>query len=369
MVRVTPSSKAKYMGQTLSSARLPVYEEKLVEGSGCEGSWLRVQHGGWVCASFTREAPPGGEEQETHLENRYPGQPAQVTKDTPVYNLPGGRQTGEKKSGAKIEEVTRVAFFEGKHYAQIGGAAFVAADDLKFLGRSGINTALRGAAFDEETTFPFLFFVAESTPLYDAPGLKDPKKATGHKVRYDRESALAKVELGEDVFFRVEGGWLLKQKGVLEINPEPVPAGIPAGSRWALADLSDQLVVAYEGDRPAFATLTSSGKAGKEGAFWTVSGSYRIQSKYRYKDMEGSPFGDYYLVEGVPWPQYFFEGYAFHGAFWHNSFGRVASHGCLNLSPADAKWMSDFLHPSLPPGWMLVIPPLEMETSVVVVRQ
>jgi len=40
----------------------------------------------------------------------------------------------------------------------------------------------------------------------------------------------------------------------------------------------------------------------------------------------------YYEVKDVPFAQYFHEGYAFHGAFWHNSFGQPASHGCINLA-------------------------------------
>ncbi|MBC8123851.1 MAG: L,D-transpeptidase, partial [Gemmatimonadaceae bacterium] len=61
----------------------------------------------------------------------------------------------------------------------------------------------------------------------------------------------------------------------------------------------------------------------------------------------------YYKVENVPYAQFFHGGYAFHGAWWHNSFGRPMSHGCLNLSTRshnrrwpnaadDAKWLWDW---------------------------
>ncbi|MDL1894672.1 L,D-transpeptidase [Anaerolineae bacterium CFX7] len=32
------------------------------------------------------------------------------------------------------------------------------------------------------------------------------------------------------------------------------------------------------------------------------------------------------------------EPYAIHGTYWHNNFGRPMSHGCVNMTLADAKW-------------------------------
>jgi hypothetical protein len=32
----------------------------------------------------------------------------------------------------------------------------------------------------------------------------------------------------------------------------------------------------------------------------------------------------------------------FHGAYWHDDFGSPVSHGCINLSPADARWLYEW---------------------------
>jgi lipoprotein-anchoring transpeptidase ErfK/SrfK len=34
---------------------------------------------------------------------------------------------------------------------------------------------------------------------------------------------------------------------------------------------------------------------------------------------------------------YFYEGYAIHGAYWHNRFGTPVSHGCVNLPVQQAR--------------------------------
>ena len=48
--------------------------------------------------------------------------------------------------------------------------------------------------------------------------------------------------------------------------------------------------------------------------------------------MAGCIQGECYYVPDVPWVQYFTNyGHALHGAYWHNNFGHVMSHGCVNL--------------------------------------
>ena len=47
----------------------------------------------------------------------------------------------------------------------------------------------------------------------------------------------------------------------------------------------------------------------------------------------------WYYLEDVEWTQYFFGAYALHAAYWHNSFGFTRSHGCVNLTISDAKWL------------------------------
>jgi hypothetical protein len=64
-----------------------------------------------------------------------------------------------------------------------------------------------------------------------------------------------------------------------------------------------------------------------------------------------------YEVEEVPWTMYYSGGYALHGAYWHDQFGRVRSHGCTNLAPADARWLLRWTDPPLPAGWHSIRPP------------
>jgi lipoprotein-anchoring transpeptidase ErfK/SrfK len=58
-----------------------------------------------------------------------------------------------------------------------------------------------------------------------------------------------------------------------------------------------------------------------------------------------------YSIDDVPYVMYFQLAYAFHSAFWHDRFGRPKSHGCVNMSPRDARWFFGWATPRLPVGW------------------
>jgi lipoprotein-anchoring transpeptidase ErfK/SrfK len=67
--------------------------------------------------------------------------------------------------------------------------------------------------------------------------------------------------------------------------------------------------------------------------------------------MDSDVVGDEYDLRDVPYVQYFSENYAFHAAYWHDAFGSPKSHGCINLSPSDARWLFHWTDPAVPLLW------------------
>ncbi len=67
--------------------------------------------------------------------------------------------------------------------------------------------------------------------------------------------------------------------------------------------------------------------------------------------VERAEDGEDFELRDVPYVQYFKEGYALHGAYWHDGFGRPKSHGCINLAPEDARRLFWWTAPHLPPRW------------------
>lgn len=116
------------------------------------------------------------------------------------------------------------------------------------------------------------------------------------------------------------------------------PIGLLPNERWIDVDLSEQALVAFEGDTPVFETLVSTGMT----QYPTVTGQFRIWLRFDSQTMDGSRLGYDYYLENVQFVQYFFEDYALHGTYWHNNFGNPMSHGCVNLSNADAEFLYNF---------------------------
>ncbi len=117
---------------------------------------------------------------------------------------------------------------------------------------------------------------------------------------------------------------------------------LPDEERWIRVDLSEQILVAYEGKKPVRAFVISSGLPGTP----TVTGEFRIITKVSEQTMSGGSGAYAYYLPGVKWVQYFYRDYGFHGTYWHNNFGNPMSHGCINMTNADAKWLFDWAGPT-----------------------
>jgi len=108
----------------------------------------------------------------------------------------------------------------------------------------------------------------------------------------------------------------------------------PDGERWIEVIVSEQKLIAWQGDTPVFETIVSTGKPG----FETIPGEFRIYVKYDKTRMRGPG----YDTPDVPWTMYYYRGFAIHGAYWHNNFGTRVSHGCVNLRVPEAKALYDW---------------------------
>ncbi|NPA26140.1 MAG: L,D-transpeptidase [Chloroflexi bacterium] len=114
-------------------------------------------------------------------------------------------------------------------------------------------------------------------------------------------------------------------------TPWPLPKGVEPGERWVLVVLHKQRLYAMESGYPVREFPVSTGLPNTP----TVTGTFRVSRKYRVAPM----WGPGYYIPDVPYTMYFYKGYALHGAYWHNAFGRPMSHGCVNLRVEDARWL------------------------------
>lgn len=133
-------------------------------------------------------------------------------------------------------------------------------------------------------------------------------------------------------------------------SPTATPAWVtsaylpfPDGEKWIEVNLTTQTLIAHdETGEAVFTSPISSGRAGTP----TLVGKFRIQSKHESQHMAGPG----YSLPDVPWVQYFYAGFALHGAYWHDKWGTPTSHGCVNLKIDDAEWLYNWTDPVVPDG-------------------
>lgn len=178
---------------------------------------------------------------------------------------------------------------------------------------------------------------------------------------HHRLRIMSETEIGGRRYVVDEEGVHYREDHVARIDFRMRPKGVADDERWIDVNLTNQSLVAYIGYRPVYATLVSTGRIKDEldplKNFETPTGSFRISSKHLTATMDGDHAIDGpYSIEDVPYVMYFQLAYALHSAFWHSSFGRPRSHGCINLAPVDARWIFNFATPELPRQWHGVYP-------------
>jgi lipoprotein-anchoring transpeptidase ErfK/SrfK len=237
---------------------------------------------------------------------------------------------------------------------QSGG--IVPAGPLSIWGRW---SDFRGAVMGGSTHLPYAFMNSMSGFLYrivrEGRGAELARRVQRHRgVQLAANSE--PVVIGENRYWRTEAdpNLAVKEANVGLALQRPRPSWIGATERWIDIDLQQQVLTAFDGETPAFATLVSTGRRNnnENEHFNTPSGQYRVYAKHVTTTMDGDTAGDNpYSIEDVPWVMYFHESYAIHGAFWHGQWGWRMSHGCVNMAPEDARWIFNWASPQLPEGW------------------
>src|SRR5690606_1585421 len=150
------------------------------------------------------------------------------------------------------------------------------------------------------------------------------------------------------------GRWLRSEDLKTAAKPRSLPSWARKGRKWIDISIVSQTLVLWEGDKPIYATLVSTGRDGLGDPKTTLStprGTFNIYQKHVTTTMDSNVADHEFELRDVPWVMYFQGGYALHGAYWHDDFGRVRSHGCINRAPIDARYTCRWATPEVPEHW------------------
>jgi hypothetical protein len=395
----TPDAKR---GTIAAGARLPLYGT--ARAGSCAGRWLLVGPMAWVCsdaAEVSRDAPrapPPSSEAGGAPAEGLPYRYFFVGADgaEAFLNLPTA------SDDARAVEAPDEALDPGFSVAiaeevTARGALWGRTREGKWIPMRAL-TPYRVSGFHGETLKPehgmsdrkgdvldAAWVVSDVANVFSAPAATG--KPTARRARFDRltwheERAAAH---GGGAMVRISDDGVAPEQWVrardiahasLSVPPDEI-GGTHATERWIDIDIGAQTLVAYEGTRAVFATLVSTGRAPVGDVAATPVGVHRIGAKLATHDMDAlepdlddSSAGadDADALDDVPYVQYFDQGVALVGAFWHRDLGRPHGRTSVSLAPRDAAWLFAFTAPHLPAGWSSVFPTELDPGSVVRVR-
>jgi hypothetical protein len=224
--------------------------------------------------------------------------------------------------------------------------------------------------FWAEVTVPYIDLAHDG--VVASPWMQDhitynfpPRLYYGQVVWIDRirtENGFVEYRWNEDVphgygygaygeFFWGDGAGfkVLTDEDVAPISPDVDP-----NEKKIDANLDYQTLSCYEGSTEVYFCRIASGlgydpSTGQASdKLATPVGNLLTHWKIISLNMTAGTFQSGYSTPAVPWSTMVSgDGVAIHGAFWHNAFGEKRSHGCINVTPEDAKWIFRWTTPSV----------------------
>jgi hypothetical protein len=142
------------------------------------------------------------------------------------------------------------------------------------------------------------------------------------------------------------------------IPPEevaPLSPLVPGDQKHIEIFLDQQLLLAFEWDVLVYTARVATGRKNFESP---TGWFHTFHKRPTYHMFGGADEFSIFDLPGVPWDSYITDtGVALHGTYWHNDFGTPHSHGCINMSIEDAKWIYRWTQPSVPSNEHLLLKP------------
>jgi hypothetical protein len=341
--------KKQYLGAVAKGTRL-AWSTIVASRDRCR-AWIAIEPRGWVCAADvtpSEQPPEAGTdpdrvvarvEARTHAGVVPRGADAFATQKDVLAGTPWKRAPGFAflREDTPIVKIGPRRYYKTRH-------GYIATRDVeprKASTWSGVD--LQASA---STPWPLAWTVPTRREL---PVIvrAAPDAGAAEVARLTRRELLPVLEERAG-FVRVGADRWIALEELRIARSAPRPRGVRADERWIDVDLDQQVLVAYDGDRPVYATMISSG-IGRS----TPTALHRIAEKRMVTRMKSPDIAlGKWDMPDVPFAMTFRENYALHGAYWHDSFGKKRSHGCINVTPRDAAFLFRWTYPQLPPGWI-----------------
>jgi hypothetical protein len=353
-----PSNAERRRGALSRGARVPVFGAR--RGPGCAGRFLLVGPLAWVCeegAELSQAAPDADTEPApTHSHDGLPYRYHFVGPDGAF----GYRELQTAEEGVPDAQLLKgfgVAVLRVENNRE--GNAFGLTSEGLWVPMRALSPIVPFTFHGRELDGKLNVAWVVGANVLGSRAPNQPRDRALQLAPFEELNVLEERTLQGHRWFRYDEKAWLSDRNARAPTPAALPNELRAGERWIDVDLANQVLTAYVGERPVFATLTSTGRGADKSVLGTPRGAHRLWVKLRSSDMDNlddESAAENYAIQAVPWVMYFEHGYGLHGTFWHRAFGTKHSHGCVNLTPLDAERLFAWTSPKLPSGWSAALP-------------
>lgn len=349
----------------------------------CSGGWYPVRPRGFVCAGTTATtdlkhptlvAMALGPKLDQPLPYTY----ARARQETTIWERDPAKDNAVREVG-KLRGKSVLAVVgswsaldpEGKQQrlGLMTNGHFVAASDLSALE----STSFKGVELSEKTTLPLGFVVKRGIRAWrvekgeaEKLGSLDYHAVLPLTGRYREVNGLRYWALADGRFARHRDLTVLRERNVF-------PDIAKDDQKWIDVSVVTGTLVLYEGRRPVYATLVSVGRdrlGDPQTSASTALGTFRVKAKHvTFAQYDPKKVADYLDAYDLPWAIELESGPLLHGAPWHDRFGIEHGLGSVQLAPADAARVFDWIDPPLPDNWHGVSVSSSEKTTLVAIRK
>lgn len=364
-IRLAPTRAAPVVGYLHAGAKVARAEQPYSH-EACDEGWYPIRPRGFVCldegATLNLEHPTLATMAiAPDLNAALPYTYARTTRDAHLWSPANAQERTvnqdraiTSRSGAAIVGSWEATDPNGasRRLAMLTNGRFLDVNDVEEAAPSNFV----GVTLSESEKLPVGYIVKRGIGAFDIAGpTLERKRELGYHELLRLTGRTRDVK--DARYWETSDGLWVRHQDMTTIAERPEkPAFVKPGQHWVDVSVIAGTMVAYEGTQPVYATLVSVGRDRiadeLPDAHITKRGEFAITAKYVTGiQSDVHSFANRVEIHDAPWVIEMASGQAIHGAFWHNRFGIEHGDGNLQLAPADARWLFNWVTPEVPSGW------------------
>jgi len=375
-----PALGARELGYLHAGARVARAQEPYSR-RGCGGGWYPVRPRGFVCATESATvdmAHPtlAAMALTPHLDQPLPYAYARTRVETALFERDPGhddavRDVGKlkRRAGMAVVGSWSARDPEGtiQRLALLTNGRFVRASDLEAADAS----PFKGVELAKREDLPIAFVVKRGVHAFklDADDATKADSLSYHDVLHlsGRYHSVGDVKY----WATTDGQWVRHRDVIVAQERNNFPDFAVGTQRWLDLSVVTGILTLYEGKHPVFVTLASVNRDAHSSDAEKWLGTFEVTGKeVTLATRDPNSFNENFEIFDAPWGLTLSSGTVLYGAYWHDRFGVDHGPGAIELSPADAERVYQWVTPQIPDGWHgLVAPPEGSDKTRVVIRK